>query len=113
MTPAQFTHLRGVLEARQAELQDLARNREVIAVDSSADMLDQIQHALERDRRLAISSVNQLGCAKCETHSVVFISVRSGSASTARRRSALSGSLPCPGLRCASPVGNLGIAIQC
>ena len=49
MTPTQFTHLRGVLEARQAELQDPARNRDVIAVDSSADMLDQIQHALERD----------------------------------------------------------------
>ena len=49
MTSIERGQLRGVLEARSAELQDLLRNREVIAVNSSAEMLDQIQHALERD----------------------------------------------------------------
>ena len=37
------------LEARQIELERMLRDREVMAVDSSADMLDQIQHATERD----------------------------------------------------------------
>ncbi len=49
MRPTELAHLRGVLEARQAELEDLLCNHEVIAVDLSADMLDQIQHASERD----------------------------------------------------------------
>ena len=49
MTSIELGQLRGVLEASSAELQDLLRNREVIAVNSSAEMLDQIQHASERD----------------------------------------------------------------
>jgi DnaK suppressor protein len=49
MTPKELAHLRGFLEGRQAELEGLLRNREVIAVSSSADTTDQIQHASERD----------------------------------------------------------------
>jgi DnaK suppressor protein len=49
MTPKELAHLRGFLEGRQAELGCLLRNREVIAVSSSADATDQIQHASERD----------------------------------------------------------------
>jgi DnaK suppressor protein len=49
ITALELTDFRSVLEARQAELEDLLRDRGVIAVNSSADMLDQIQHTLERD----------------------------------------------------------------
>jgi DnaK suppressor protein len=49
ITVLELTDFRSVLEARQAELEDLLRDRGVIAVNSSADMLDQIQHTLERD----------------------------------------------------------------
>ena len=49
MTPAGYRHLQSSLEARQIELERMLRDREVMAVDSSADMLDQIQHATERD----------------------------------------------------------------
>ncbi len=49
MTPAELARLRGVLEVRQAELEEQVRNREVIAIDSNPDMIDQIQHASERD----------------------------------------------------------------
>jgi DnaK suppressor protein len=49
MTTEELAHFRTVLEARQAELQALLRDREVIAVNLSADMLDQIQNAQERD----------------------------------------------------------------
>ena len=101
MTPTQFTHLRGVLEARQAELQDLARNREVIAVDSSADMLDQIQHALERD--MAISNL--------ERESVRLREVRD-----ALRRIHLGAfgiCIDCEEEISIKRLGNLEIAIQC
>ena len=37
MTRTVLAHLRGFLEARQAGFEDLLRNREGIAVDSSAD----------------------------------------------------------------------------
>src|SRR5580692_12255358 len=37
------------LEARLAELSDSRSNREALAIESSADELDRIQHAQERD----------------------------------------------------------------
>jgi RNA polymerase-binding transcription factor len=49
MTPQELSNFRSVLETRQTELEGLLRDREVIAVNASADMLDQIQHAQERD----------------------------------------------------------------
>src|SRR5882724_5657575 len=49
MTAPQLIHYRTALEARQSELEALLRDRDVIAVNMSADMLDQIQHAQERD----------------------------------------------------------------
>jgi len=49
MTTKELTHFRTVLEARETELKELLRDREVIAVNLSADMLDQIQNAQERD----------------------------------------------------------------
>jgi hypothetical protein len=44
-----LAHLQGVLEARQAELENLLRNREVITVNLSADMPDQIRLPLCAD----------------------------------------------------------------
>lgn len=41
--------MRCTLEARQAELERLVRNRDAIVVDSSADVLDQIQRTSERE----------------------------------------------------------------
>jgi len=49
MTTEELAHFRSVLEDRQSELEALLRDREVIAVNSSADMLDQIQNAQDRD----------------------------------------------------------------
>jgi DnaK suppressor protein len=49
MTTKELAHFRTVLETRQSELEALLRGREVIAVNSSADMLDQIQNAQDRD----------------------------------------------------------------
>lgn len=49
MTTKELEYFRTVLEARETELQTLLRDREVIAVNLNADMLDQIQNAQERD----------------------------------------------------------------
>jgi len=49
MTTKELEHFRTILEARETELKELLRDREVIAVNLSADMLDQIQNAQERD----------------------------------------------------------------
>ena len=57
MTPTENTQFRHILEARKGELEKLLRNREAIAVDTSPDMLDQIQHATERE--LAIGNLER------------------------------------------------------
>ena len=49
MTTKDLAHFQTILEARQTELKELLRDREVVAVNLSADMLDQIQNAQERD----------------------------------------------------------------
>ena len=84
MTTDELANFRSVLEARQTELEALLRNREVIAVNLNSDVLDQIQHAQEREMAIGnlerasarLSEVRtalqriQLGtfgiCAECE-----------------------------------------------
>lgn len=52
MTPMELVNFRRVLGAMQTELEGLFRNRAVTAVDLSADLLDQIQHASEHDMEM-------------------------------------------------------------
>jgi DnaK suppressor protein len=49
MTTKELEQFRIVLQARQTELEALLGNREVIAVNLNSDLLDQIQHAQERE----------------------------------------------------------------
>ena len=49
MTNKKLAHYRSILETRQAELRDALTGRETIAVNSSADVFDQVQYAAERD----------------------------------------------------------------
>jgi DnaK suppressor protein len=46
-----------VLEAKQAELVQLVRNRDGIAIEKSPDALDEVQHAAERE--LAIRNLDR------------------------------------------------------
>ena len=71
MTTKELANFRSVLEARQTELEALLRNREVIAVNLSSDVLDQIQHAQGSARwRLATSRrASAHFRVKCEPHS--------------------------------------------
>lgn len=69
MTTKELTHFRTTLEVRQAELEALLRNREVIAVDLNSDMLDQIQHAQERE--MAIGNLERASARLSQVRSAL------------------------------------------
>jgi DnaK suppressor protein len=48
---------RKILEAKQAELARVLRNRDAIAIEKSADAIDEVQHAAERE--LAIRNLDR------------------------------------------------------
>ena len=49
MTQTELKEFRRILEGRQAELGSGTQNREALAIETSPDELDRIQHATERD----------------------------------------------------------------
>jgi DnaK suppressor protein len=57
MTKQELNKFRQVLEAKQAELSAIVRNREGIAIEKSPDALDEVQHAAERE--LAIRNLDR------------------------------------------------------
>ena len=57
MTKSELTKYRNVLEAKQAELVQLVRNRDGIAIEKSADAFDEVQYATERE--LAIRNLDR------------------------------------------------------
>jgi len=52
MTNVELKKFKNILLARQREFEGLLRNREAAAIETSADALDQIQHAVERELAL-------------------------------------------------------------
>ncbi len=57
MAEVELNTFRNILESRRAELEQIVRNRDGIVIEKSADALDEVQHAAERD--LAISSLDR------------------------------------------------------
>jgi DnaK suppressor protein len=57
MTKSELNKFRNILEAKQAEMEQLVRNRTGIAIEKSADALDEVQHASERE--LAIRNLDR------------------------------------------------------
>jgi DnaK suppressor protein len=57
MTKSELNKYRNVLEAEQAELVRMIRNRDGIVIEKSADALDEVQYATERE--LAIRSLDR------------------------------------------------------
>lgn len=57
MTKSEVNRFRKILEARQTELAKVLRNREGIVIEKSADALDEVQHATERE--LAIRNLDR------------------------------------------------------
>ena len=57
MTKSELNKYRNALEAKQAELIRMIRNRDGIAIEKSPDALDEVQYATERE--LAIRSLDR------------------------------------------------------
>jgi DnaK suppressor protein len=57
MTKSELNKYRNALETKHAELVHLVRNRDGIAIQTSPDALDEVQHATERE--LAIRSLDR------------------------------------------------------
>jgi DnaK suppressor protein len=49
MTETELNKFKKILESRQAELQRIVLDRDGIIIEKSADALDEVQHAAERD----------------------------------------------------------------
>ena len=49
MTKAELSEFKKILETKQGELEHLVRNRDAITIEKSADALDEVQHASERE----------------------------------------------------------------
>jgi len=57
MTKTEIKKFRKILVAKQDELVKVLRNRDAIAIEKSADALDEVQHAAERE--LAIRNLDR------------------------------------------------------
>src|SRR5246500_5909928 len=57
MTKTELNKYREILEAKQAELMQVLRNREGITIEKSPDALDEVQNAAERE--LAIRNLDR------------------------------------------------------
>lgn len=57
MTKTETNRYKEILEAKQAELAQVLRNREAITIEKSPDALDEVQHAAERE--LAIRNLDR------------------------------------------------------
>jgi DnaK suppressor protein len=57
MTKTEVNKYKQILETKQGELARVLRNREAIAIEKSADALDEVQHAAERE--LAIRNLDR------------------------------------------------------
>lgn len=57
MTTTELDNYKKILQAKQDELEHVVRNRDAIAIEKSADALDEVQHASERE--LAIRNLDR------------------------------------------------------
>lgn len=57
MTKTELNKFKAILEAKQAELAQVLRKRDGIAIEKSPDALDEVQHAAERE--LAIRNLDR------------------------------------------------------
>lgn len=57
MTKSELSKFKKILEAKQEELEQIVRKRDAITIEKSADALDEVQHAAERE--LAIRNLDR------------------------------------------------------
>jgi DnaK suppressor protein len=69
MTKVELNAFRTVLESRQTDLRNGSRNREALAIETSPDELDRIQHASDRD--LAVDNLERDSTQLAEVRSAL------------------------------------------
>jgi DnaK suppressor protein len=69
MTKVELNAFRSALESRQTDLRNGRRNREALAIETSPDELDRIQHASERD--MAIGNLERDSARLLEVRSAL------------------------------------------
>jgi DnaK suppressor protein len=57
MTKTELSKFKKILEAKREELEQIVRKRDAITIEKSADALDEVQHAAERE--LAIRNLDR------------------------------------------------------
>ncbi len=57
MTKSELSKFKKILESKRDELEQIVRNRDAITIEKSADALDEVQHASERE--LAIRNLDR------------------------------------------------------
>jgi DnaK suppressor protein len=57
MTKSELNRFQKILESKRDELEQFVRNRDAITIEKSADALDEVQHAAERE--LAIRNLDR------------------------------------------------------
>ena len=57
MTKTEINNFKKILQDKQDELEHIVRNRDAITIEKSADALDEVQHAAERE--LAIRNLDR------------------------------------------------------
>src|SRR5882672_479518 len=57
MTKTELNKFKKILETKQEDLERIVRNRDAITIEKSADALDEVQHATERE--LAIRNLDR------------------------------------------------------
>ncbi len=57
MTKTELNKFKKILESKRDELEQVVRNRDAITIEKSADALDEVQHAAERE--LAIRNLDR------------------------------------------------------
>jgi DnaK suppressor protein len=57
MTKTELSKFKKILEAKKEELEQIVRKRDAITIEKSADALDEVQHAAERE--LAIRNLDR------------------------------------------------------
>jgi DnaK suppressor protein len=57
MNKTELSKFKKILETKQAELEQIVRKRDAITIEKSADALDEVQHAAERE--LAIRNLDR------------------------------------------------------
>ena len=112
MTKSELNKFKHVLEAKQAELVQLVRNRDGIAIEKSPDALDEVQHAAERELAIRNPTASPICCGTSAQRCAASTRAASACACIAKRTSVRSAWRQCHGRPSASSARKSPTAIQ-